>query len=1014
MHLTPRLAQGRFQIFRYHGLMVPVAPVLICNNMKTILSLALLAATIAVTPASAANHPPTVAIGNTIYVSKNTAFPISYNLLKQLTGAGDIDGDTVSFVVTSIENGSVIVNNLPVTVGETQIAAGDTLTWAPPQDIYNSFAAAFEVKAFDGQEWSETATMISASIAGNNPPELTFVDAFDRDSHLNGHKNEPLRLTFSAMKQASDLRDLDDNDVTFAVDSVVSGTLAIDGQPVLSRTAFGPTNVLTWLPPTNSVGTFTAFKVLGFDGVDYSAALVAVQIQVTDPTPKFVKGANQTVLRDDFGQTVWNWATGIGPDEYALHFEVTNDNPSLFLSQPEILDDGTLSYVVEQGAYGKANVTVVLADDQGHRSAPQMFTITVLLVNYAPEFELTESLTVAEDAGVQKIAGFASGITAGDGEAMQTVSFLISVTNAALYSVKPTLSTNGLLTFKTATNAFGDDFVTVTLKDNGTTLNGGQNSTTKTFVLHVTPVNDAPILTFAPLTMNEDATGSFVLKISDVDDAASEIKVELQDYDHAFIAAAEVVSDQSLCALNVVPVRDAFGKTSVTLSVSDKSSTTIYHVPVTILPVNDMPSFELQSDIATVTAFGQVTTISNFAARISTGAANETNQAVTFDIAVADATFFSTKPSIAVNGTLRFKVADNLTGSNLVTVIARDNGGVANGGINQSAAKYFYVVAPKNPFPDLKGVYVGLFYEASGVSHHSSGYFTATLNDKGAYTGKVQIEGGTYGFAGQFGADGKSSLSVVRLGKTALKLNLSAVESTIVGTIASGDWIADVKADKAPYSITNIAPQLGKYTVRLNDAGVATMTVSAAGGAVLAGSLNDGVAISGSGFVTKSGQLPVYISLYSGKGSMLGWVTFTNREASDLEATFSWIRYATNTLGAGGFTNEVSAVGSMFITPATGQPVIKTLANTVTLAGGGLAAELTPSAMLNLNNVFTCYGNGLALKVNLQTGLLSGSFLHPVTKLATPLKGIVDQKNDSFGGFFVSRGIAGTFDSSAK
>ena len=960
----------------------------------------------------AENHPPAVAISNDIYVSKNAPYAMSFSELVALTGASDADGDSITFVVSALQNGSLSVNGSPVTIATTVIGSGDTLTWTPPANVYNTFVPAFQIEAFDSQDYSATATQIGASIRGNNPPGLTFVEALSRQNLANAHKNERLTLTFNTLKDLSDLRDMDDDGVSFTIDSVLAGTVWIDGQLVNGRTVFGSANVLTWMPPTNFVGTVAAFKVLGFDGTDVSATPLSVSIEVTDPTPKFTKGANQKVLRDDFGQWIDNWATGIGPNEYALHFETANDNPSLFLSEPQINDDGTLGYIVAPSAFGVANVSVVLADDQGHRSASQSFTITVSFVNYAPEFDLPEELNVSEDAGLQKVVGFASNINAGEGESFQTVAFAVTTANPSLYSIKPTISTDGTLTFKTATNAFGDDVVTVTLKDNGNTANGGINLTTKTFALHVTSVNDAPALALKSISLNEDTDAFVNLLLTDPDNVTSNLTVQIPTLPTDFITSATAAFENGAWRLHLVPRADAFGKTILNVLVSDGQASRSYPVAVTINPVNDAPHFALSRPSVTVMLMGQMISVPGFAIGISTGAANETNQTVSFVVTAADPTFFASKPSISSDGTLKFKVVDNTVGTNLVTVVAKDSGGVAYGGVNLSAAQSFYIVAPKNPFPELKGSYTGLFFEDSEVKHGSSGSVLATVTDKGVCSGKLLIEGGSYGFSGQFSILGQATVNLPRAGKTPLKLDLTISADGLTGTVTEAQWVATLFADKAIYSTAKPAPQAGKYTMNLKNGdsavGVATLTVSPAGAVAGTITLPNNTVVSVASFVTKSGQFPVYSALYTGSGSALGWMTFSNATTTDLTGNLSYIRVSS--IPEVGFTNTLAAAGSAFVTPAIGHAAIAMSSASVTLSGSGVASDLHVTTTLNTNNLFTCSGYGMSLKLNLQSGLVTGSFIHPGTKLATPIKAVVLQKANGLSGFFVGRDGTGNID----
>ena len=56
----------------------------------------------------------------------------------------------------------------------------------------------------------------------------------------------------------------------------------------------------------------------------------------------------------------------------------------------------------------------------------------------------------------------------------------------------------GALVFTPAVNASGTATITVVVQDNGGTASGGQNTTTETFVVTVTPVNQPPTLNFIP------------------------------------------------------------------------------------------------------------------------------------------------------------------------------------------------------------------------------------------------------------------------------------------------------------------------------------------------------------------------------------------------------------------------------------------------------------------------------------------------------------------------------------
>jgi hypothetical protein len=74
----------------------------------------------------------------------------------------------------------------------------------------------------------------------------------------------------------------------------------------------------------------------------------------------------------------------------------------------------------------------------------------------------------------------------------QTVTFQVSNNNPALFAVQPAISTDGTLTYTPAPNACGSAVVTVVLKDNGGTANGGTDTSVPVqFTIAVNPLNDS-------------------------------------------------------------------------------------------------------------------------------------------------------------------------------------------------------------------------------------------------------------------------------------------------------------------------------------------------------------------------------------------------------------------------------------------------------------------------------------------------------------------------------------------
>jgi VCBS repeat-containing protein len=126
-------------------------------------------------------------------------------------------------------------------------------------------------------------------------------------------------------------------------------------------------------------------------------------------------------------------------------------------------------------------------------SVAQTFAINVSAVNDTPSFTVGGTQNVAEDAGAQTVAGFVSTFSPGPAdEAGQTVDFITSNNNNALFLVQPGIDASGNLTYTPAADANGSATVTVQIHDNG---GGADTSVAQTFAINVSAVNDTPTLT---------------------------------------------------------------------------------------------------------------------------------------------------------------------------------------------------------------------------------------------------------------------------------------------------------------------------------------------------------------------------------------------------------------------------------------------------------------------------------------------------------------------------------------
>jgi hypothetical protein len=334
-----------------------------------------------------------------------------------------------------------------------------------------------------------------------------------------------------------------------------------------------------------------------------------------------------------------------------------------------------------------------------------------------------------------------------------------------------------------------------------------------------------------------------------------------------------------------------------------------------------------------------------------------------------------------------------------------------------------------SPFISLKGTYNGLFYNTNGVTQLGSGFISLTLTaDSGTFTGTLQIGSSKWPFTGQFNATGGATITVNRGIMTpltlALQLDLSGGSDQVTGTVTANDnsWTAQLVANRAVFNATtNPCPQAGTYTLLIPGTpgatqspagdGFGTVTVTRAGLVTLAGTLADGTSVSQSTTLSKSGQWALYAPAYAfGRGSILGWLTFSNAPGSDLDGLLSWIRpvQPPATAFIMGFTVTTEAVGSLYTPPSNGNPILNLGTGNVALSDGALAQSFTNQIQLNANNtVVNLSNNGLQLTFNTGNGAFSGNAQDPATSKWLSIKGIVLQKQNSGGGFFLNQNQSG-------
>jgi large repetitive protein len=338
-------------------------------------------------------------------------------------------------------------------------------------------------------------------------------------------------------------------------------------------------------PAVCSRGAY-AFNFTATNSFGTTTQAAALNVLGRNIAPSFASGGNQTVNEDAGAQSV-DWATGTvspGPScesTQTLTFNVTNTNNALFSVQPAISPTGVLTYTPAANASGSATVNVSLQDNGGttnggaDTSATVNFTITVNDVNDAPSFTKGADVTVLEDSSAFSQPGWATLISAGPAnESAQTLTFNVTNSNNALFSVPPAIAANGTLTFTPAANASGTATVSVTLEDNGGTANGGiDTSAVQTFTITVQ----------SPPTITSASTAVFPL---DVD---TTFTITTSAFPNVGSITLTANPGPDACALPAGITFNYAGGTTATLSGTATSATSATAVDCLVTASNGVP-----------------------------------------------------------------------------------------------------------------------------------------------------------------------------------------------------------------------------------------------------------------------------------------------------------------------------------------------------------------------------------------------------------------------------------------
>jgi hypothetical protein len=242
-----------------------------------------------------------------------------------------------------------------------------------------------------------------------------------------------------------------------------------------------------------------------------------------------------------------------------------------------------------------------------------------------------------------------------------------------------------------------------------------------------------------------------------------------------------------------------------------------------------------------------------------------------------------------------------------------------------------------DPYPSFVGTYNGLFTATNGiVTPETAGMLKGlTLNSKGTYSGSILINGASKSIRGVFDLGGQASNSISlgsKEGNLEVQMKLTPHDPApqVTGTVTGDGWVAtNLVADRGtnsplspaytlliPPDTNNTSSPIG-YGYALIAASSGNAKTPAA--AKITGFLADGTAFSQSVPVSLDGYVPLYASLYSGKGLLLGWINLDNVNTSGTPV--AWL----HPVRAGLFTSAFTNIGQVLLSAWTDSPLTNAL-----------------------------------------------------------------------------------------
>lgn len=408
----------------------------------------------------------------------------------------------------------------------------------------------------------------------NNPPTVTGLNAMTTREDENV-TNVPFTIGDVETSAAS------------LVLSATSTNTALVSNNSVSFGGSGTSRTLSFLPRQNMFGT-TDITIHVSDGETVTSTTFTVTVLPVNDVPTVSAIPHQIIDEDGVTQALSFVITDVETPVDGLTLSATSTNITLVPHANIVLGGSGANRIVTvtpaPNQFGSATITVRANDGTGTGS--RSFSLTVNPVNDAPTLSVISDQTTDEDTRTSEIV-----FVIGDLET--TASALVVTAQSSNTTLVPAnaLEISGGLMYRAlfitpAANRSGSATITVTVSD-------GNLQATRSFLLTVNPVNDAPTITGLEnrIIKENESMGSMSFTIRDPESNPSVLSLTAVSDNAALVPESGIVlgGNGNTRSIVITPAPNTRGVALITLTVSDgllqgtSSFTLTVADPVTII-----------------------------------------------------------------------------------------------------------------------------------------------------------------------------------------------------------------------------------------------------------------------------------------------------------------------------------------------------------------------------------------------------------------------------------------------